>query len=155
MLVGLFMTYRVFDLDARRTSYLLVPALSLLVVGVYRVVQTFSTNASDPVRSLAAFWVLQITFELCVVLVASVTFAADDGEKPAKLIRSIAYMSYLVISLPGSYPRAVTPQGPGVDLEQTWNNKAEYGVGNGQYGQGYVRRGSRGLLGVAGRILDA
>lgn len=60
------LTQRKFDLPTRKTYYVALPALALLVVAAYRVAQTFSMNPSDASRSKAAFWVLQMFFELYV-----------------------------------------------------------------------------------------
>ena len=62
-LLALAATHFTFGLDAEGTGFLLVPGLSLLIVAVYRVAQTFS-GPGAPARSKAAFWVLQILFEL-------------------------------------------------------------------------------------------
>ncbi|KAL7419809.1 hypothetical protein Q5752_005725 [Cryptotrichosporon argae] len=72
---AILVTHRRFHLDARGTLALLVLALLLLVVAVYRVVQIYATDPSAPVRSTAAFWVLQVTFEflaLCALLAISI-----------------------------------------------------------------------------------
>lgn len=53
-----------FGLSQVKTLYLLLPVMCLLVVASYRVAQTFESNPASAGRSKAAFWVLQITFEL-------------------------------------------------------------------------------------------
>ena len=62
--LALVLTHFSFGLDATRTVYILAPATCLFIVAIYRVVQKFTTDASAPVNSIAAFWILQITFEL-------------------------------------------------------------------------------------------
>jgi hypothetical protein len=62
--LAIIQTHFRFGLDARRTGYLLIPTVCLLIVAIYRVVQVFTTNPDATVRKLPAFWVLQITFEL-------------------------------------------------------------------------------------------
>jgi hypothetical protein len=63
-LLALIATHFQFGLDARGTGFLLIPACSLLIVAVYRVAQTFASDPNAVSRSKAAFWVLQILFEL-------------------------------------------------------------------------------------------
>ena len=57
-------THVTFGLDARRTIFLIPVDLCLIIVSVYRLVQTFSTSSTDRIRSPAAFWILQMVFEL-------------------------------------------------------------------------------------------
>jgi hypothetical protein len=57
-------THISFGLDTRKTGYNLLAALPLLVVAVYRVAQCLSTNPDSAARSLAAFWILMVLFEL-------------------------------------------------------------------------------------------
>ena len=57
-------THITFGLDTRKTGYNLLAALPLLVVAVYRVVQCLSTDPDSAARSLAAFWILMVLFEL-------------------------------------------------------------------------------------------
>jgi hypothetical protein len=64
--LALALTHFRFHLANLRSAYMLIPIISLLIVAVYRVVQTYTFNPSAPVRGLAAFWILQIFFELCV-----------------------------------------------------------------------------------------
>jgi hypothetical protein len=56
----------VYRTSVKQTLYLLIPICALLVVAVYRVVQTYTINPSPAARKLSTFWILQITFELCV-----------------------------------------------------------------------------------------
>jgi hypothetical protein len=63
-ILAIVRTHFRFGLNVRGTGFLLIPAACLFIVAVYRVVQAFSHNSADAVRSSAAFWVLQITFEL-------------------------------------------------------------------------------------------
>jgi len=80
------LTHFSFGLDARRTAYLLVPSGCLIIVAVYRVVQTYTSNPSAPARSIAAFWILQILFEF------------------------LAYVALLAISIPTWFPGDMTPK---------------------------------------------
>lgn len=77
---ALIATHFKLQMDIQRTGYLLIPALSLLIVAVYRVAQTFENNPNSSARTLAAFWVLQILFEF------------------------IAYVSLLAIKIPEWFP---------------------------------------------------
>jgi len=81
LLVALVFTHVEYGLAIVKTGYILLPACCLVIVGVYRVIQVFTNNASAPVRSDTAFWILQITFEF------------------------IAYCSLLAISVPTWYPQ--------------------------------------------------
>ena len=60
------MTHIQFHLDIRHTFYLVVLQIFLLIISAYRLVQAYSTEASDTIRKPACFWVLQILFELLV-----------------------------------------------------------------------------------------
>ena len=62
--LAIIATHVIYGLDVRRSGYLMIPAACLIIVGVYRVVQTYTKNPSAAARSDAAFWVLQILFEL-------------------------------------------------------------------------------------------
>jgi hypothetical protein len=64
VLIALIATHFIYGLAAKGTVYLLIPIFSVFVVGIYRVIQVFTYNPTAPVRSPAAFWVLQILFEL-------------------------------------------------------------------------------------------
>lgn len=57
-------THLTFGLDVRKTGFNLILAVLLLVVAVYRVAQCFSTDPDSAARSLAAFWILMVLFEL-------------------------------------------------------------------------------------------
>jgi hypothetical protein len=57
-------TYFHFGTSNRKTAYLLVPLICLIIVAIYRVAQTYASDPSSPIRSLSAFWIMQITFEL-------------------------------------------------------------------------------------------
>ena len=57
-------THITFGLDTGKTGYNLLATLPLLVVAVYRVAQCLSTNPDSVARSLAAFWILMVLFEL-------------------------------------------------------------------------------------------
>jgi hypothetical protein len=59
-------THFSFGLNTRKTGYNLLAALPLLVVAVYRVAQCLFTNSDSAARSLAAFWILMVLFELYV-----------------------------------------------------------------------------------------
>ncbi|WVQ94528.1 hypothetical protein IAU59_001607 [Kwoniella sp. CBS 9459] len=63
LVISALLTYTTFKLDTRGTAFILGISANLLIVAVYRVVQTFSKNPSAPVRTLAAFWILQMVFE--------------------------------------------------------------------------------------------
>jgi hypothetical protein len=90
-------THFTFGLDVRKTGYNLFAAVPLLVVAIYRVLQCLSTDPKSPVRSLAAFWILMILFELSVLI----PLQLDLNEM---LIGSVAYVMLLSISLPSWYP---------------------------------------------------
>jgi len=85
LLVALIGTHVSFGLAINGTLYILVPTCCLIIVGVYRVVQVFTNNSSAPVRSTAAFYVLQITFEFfayCFILGISIpTRFPKDGRR--------------------------------------------------------------------------
>lgn len=53
-----------FGTSNRRTAYLLAPLICLVIVAIYRVAQTYASQPSSPIRSLSAFWIMQITFGL-------------------------------------------------------------------------------------------
>jgi hypothetical protein len=57
-------TYFHFGTSNRKTAYLLAPLICLVIVAIYRVAQTYASEPSSPIRSLSAFWIMQITFEL-------------------------------------------------------------------------------------------
>ncbi|WWC68705.1 uncharacterized protein I206_102639 [Kwoniella pini CBS 10737] len=57
------LTHYQYPIDLRGTIYIMTVAACLTIVSVYRLVQTFSNNPNDAVRSRAAFWILQMTFE--------------------------------------------------------------------------------------------
>jgi hypothetical protein len=57
-------TYSHFGTSNRRTAYLLAPLICLVIVAIYRVAQTYASQPSSPIRSLSAFWIMQITFGL-------------------------------------------------------------------------------------------
>ncbi|GFZ42693.1 hypothetical protein JCM24511_00410 [Saitozyma sp. JCM 24511] len=80
ILFALLICFAAYRTSVKQTLYLLIPICALLVVGVYRVVQTYTTSPSAAARKLSTFWILQITFEF------------------------IAYVSYIAISIPGWYP---------------------------------------------------
>ncbi|WVF67095.1 hypothetical protein IAT40_001840 [Kwoniella sp. CBS 6097] len=61
--ISAILTYTTFHLDTRGTIFILGISANLLIVAVYRVVQTFNKDPTAPVRSLAAFWILQMVFE--------------------------------------------------------------------------------------------
>ena len=63
-LFAIIATHFSFGLDARRTAYMIPFILALIVVALYRLIQTYSTNPDAAVRSAAAFWILQMLFEL-------------------------------------------------------------------------------------------
>lgn len=63
-LFAIVSTHFSFGLDARRTAYLIPLIVALIVVSIYRLVQTYSTDPDAAVRSAAAFWILQMVFEL-------------------------------------------------------------------------------------------
>ncbi|WWC60221.1 uncharacterized protein I303_102787 [Kwoniella dejecticola CBS 10117] len=78
------LTHFRYPLDHRGTIYILTVAACLIIVSVYRMVQTFSTDPSAPVRSLAAFWVLQMVFEFfafCLIIGISIPtwFPGEKG----------------------------------------------------------------------------
>ncbi|WWD16636.1 hypothetical protein CI109_101066 [Kwoniella shandongensis] len=75
-------TYHKFHLDTRGFLWILTTSACLIVVAVYRLVQTFSTNPDAIVRSFAAFWVLSMTFEL------------------------LAFIPFVAISIPTWFPGA-------------------------------------------------
>ncbi|WWD16629.1 hypothetical protein CI109_101058 [Kwoniella shandongensis] len=77
-------THFYFALSVSRLLHLLIPTCCLIVVAVFRVVQSFTTNPDAPVRSVAAFYVLQLFFEF------------------------VAYMFIISVSLPKWYPGDVT-----------------------------------------------
>jgi hypothetical protein len=72
LLVATLVSLRLFRLAVLPSAYLALITLCLLVVGIYRVVQTFSSQATDDVRKPVAFWICQIFFELCVCRVSTV-----------------------------------------------------------------------------------
>ncbi len=78
--LAIILTHFSFCLDARRTGCLLIPAACLLIVAVYRVVQTFTYDPSAAFRRDAAFFCLQILFELYVwaVQFMNVSLTADQ-----------------------------------------------------------------------------
>ena len=57
-----------FGLDVRKTGFNLLAAVPLLVVAIYRIIQCLTTDPNSPVRSLAAFWILMVLFELSVLV---------------------------------------------------------------------------------------
>ncbi|EIW68889.1 hypothetical protein TREMEDRAFT_31245 [Tremella mesenterica DSM 1558] len=57
-------THLHFSLRTQQTGFLLIPACCLLIVAVYRVVQTYQTDPDAASRSTAAFYILQVLFEL-------------------------------------------------------------------------------------------
>lgn len=63
--ITMLATHVRFGLDVRKTGYNLLLAVLLLVVAIYRVAQCFSSPGSGA-RSLAAFWILMVLFELYV-----------------------------------------------------------------------------------------
>ena len=63
-LFAIVSTHFSFGLDARRTAYLIPLILALMVVSIYRLAQTYSTDPDAAIRSAAAFWILQMVFEL-------------------------------------------------------------------------------------------
>jgi hypothetical protein len=63
-LLAVTLTYFELNLDFRRTAYILIPAISLIIAGIYRVVNSFSTNEAHAIRNLASFWCMQALFEL-------------------------------------------------------------------------------------------
>ncbi|WRT65598.1 uncharacterized protein IL334_002543 [Kwoniella shivajii] len=72
--IAAILTWRRFTLDTRGTAFIVLTSACLIVVAVYRMVQTFSTNSSAPVRSRAAFWGLQMVFEfLAFILILSIS----------------------------------------------------------------------------------
>ncbi|WWC87771.1 uncharacterized protein L201_002663 [Kwoniella dendrophila CBS 6074] len=73
-----------FKLDMRGTIYILALCGCLIVVSVYRVVQTYSSNPSAAVRSRVAFWVLQMLSEFfAFVLIIAISipswFPGEQG----------------------------------------------------------------------------
>lgn len=66
ILFALLICFAAYRTSVKQTLYLLIPICALLVVAVYRVVQTYTTSPSAAARKLSTFWILQITFELCV-----------------------------------------------------------------------------------------
>ncbi|WRT65580.1 uncharacterized protein IL334_002525 [Kwoniella shivajii] len=69
-----------FRLPIFKTLYILTPTCCLMIVAIYRIVQTHTTSPNAPVRSLTAFWILQMTFEY------------------------IAYLFVIAVSLPRFFP---------------------------------------------------
>lgn len=154
LLFTLVLTQRFFDLPKRKTYYIALPALALIVVAAYRVAQTFSKSASDPARTKAAFWVLQMFFEL------------------------VAYALFLAISIPTMYPLAPKNRQPDheamreEDKSTTYDNRpnlphldsgrrelygggAGYGNNRDQWGGSGGRGGLiRGVLGQSLKMLD-
>ncbi|OCF32389.1 hypothetical protein I316_06059 [Kwoniella heveanensis BCC8398] len=63
LVISTVLTHTRFHLDTRGTIFILGISANLLIVAVYRVVQTFATDPSAAARSLAAFWILQMVFE--------------------------------------------------------------------------------------------
>lgn len=92
-LFAIIATHFSFGLDARRTAYMIPFILALIVVALYRLIQTYSTNPDAAVRSAAAFWILQMLFEL------------------------IAFVGILGISQPAWYPKPDDPKDVGQDVE--------------------------------------
>ncbi|WVW80017.1 hypothetical protein I302_101990 [Kwoniella bestiolae CBS 10118] len=80
-------THFYFDLPILKTFYILIPTLCLFVVAVYRIVHGHVNNPNAPIRSLAAFWILQMLFEF------------------------IAYIFVIAVSLPDFFP-VETPGSP-------------------------------------------
>ncbi|KAK4687254.1 hypothetical protein P7C73_g2866, partial [Tremellales sp. Uapishka_1] len=67
-LAAIVRTHLQFGLDVRGTAYLLGLGAWLVIVAVYRVVQTFATSPTAPVKNLAVFWTLGITCEFFAYL---------------------------------------------------------------------------------------
>lgn len=61
---ALITTTRRFGLAINGSMYIGAIGVCLIIIGVYRVVQVYSTNPHSAARSSAAFWILQILFEL-------------------------------------------------------------------------------------------
>lgn len=121
-ILAIVSTHVHFGLDVRKTGYNLALALVLLVVAVYRVASCFSTDPDSPARSLAAFWVLMILFELYVAHCPLRDSHRPRPGSPLTNENSIAYIMLLSISLPAWYP-AVQAQKEGegekrFDVEQ-------------------------------------
>ena len=62
-LLGLVICHVRFGLAAKGSAYLFVLAAFLNVIGVYRVIQTFTTDPNAVVRKDVIFWILQMAFE--------------------------------------------------------------------------------------------
>lgn len=62
--IVLAFTYFSLGLEPLQTLFLVPPHIALLIVGIYRVAQTFEMNPNSGIRSIAAFWVMEIFFEL-------------------------------------------------------------------------------------------
>lgn len=80
--IGNAVTQVAFGTPKRQTMYLYGPCAALVVVSVYRVCQNTITDPGSAAQSKAAFWVLEMLFEL------------------------VAYVSLLAVSLPQWYPEA-------------------------------------------------
>jgi len=112
LLFAIVSTHYRFGLDSRRTLYILIPGLSLLIVAVYRVAQVFSTNPNSAARQLATFWVLQIFFEF------------------------VAFCSLIAISIPTWFPSEKKQELTDAEKANGPNRDGAYnqGVGNNMTG---------------------
>ncbi|WVQ78763.1 hypothetical protein IAT38_000854 [Cryptococcus sp. DSM 104549] len=63
-IVATTLTHYHLNLTLRPTLWLYAVEVPMLIVSVYKLAQQVSTSADDAVRSRAAFWVLQMLFEL-------------------------------------------------------------------------------------------
>ncbi|ORX33490.1 hypothetical protein BD324DRAFT_684197 [Kockovaella imperatae] len=102
LLVLVIVTGKVFKLPVIRTAFLVSLAAGMVTTGAYRVAQTYSVNPDSPARSLAAFWVLQISVEYVI------------------------YTLFLTISLPKWFPAGKEE----VDTAGVCNNDLEIGLVN-------------------------
>lgn len=94
-------THLHYSLDTRPTALLLLILALCAVIAVYRVVQVFSTGTSAPVRSRAAFYILQGAFEV------------------------FAIVCYLAVNLDTWFPRAPKDPRPADTEDMNLVHKAE------------------------------
>ena len=69
-------SHLVYRLDIRKTSYILLVLLPLTITSIYRLVESVSWGRNPLIWTKSAFWILQITFELCVGSVISTACSA-------------------------------------------------------------------------------
>jgi hypothetical protein len=98
-LVGVVYTHFHFSCRTGPTLLLIAVSALCLVVAVFRVAQIYSTNPDAPVRSRAAFYILQVTMEFIAVSIllainTNEVFPAEKKEDKPNTLSSGEHVPY-------------------------------------------------------------